>query len=95
MLCGCESRHYGWLRDLSATHAVIAMVTEAPWQHATEVEGVRLYYPSEVFSLCHRFEVDYLVYATPAERSAIERAAPAAHVWQARWCHGIEGLLTP
>ncbi|WP_106420086.1 hypothetical protein [Salinicola tamaricis] len=92
MLCGCDARHYGWLRTLGATHEVVAMVTEAPWQHATRVEGVLLYYPSEVFSLCRRFEVDYLVYATPAERDAIERVAPAAHVWQAHWCHGIEGL---
>ncbi|MCE3025899.1 hypothetical protein [Salinicola sp. DM10] len=68
------------------------MVTEAPWQHATRVEGVRLYYPSEVFSLCRRFEVDYLVYATPAERYAIERAAPAGAAFAAHWCLGIEGL---
>lgn len=90
ILCGCDAIHYGWLRALPEPYRVVAMVTEAPWQHGTQVGDVALYYPSEVEALCRRLAVRHLVYAEPEERRAI--TAACGPLESVTWHQGVGRL---
>lgn len=92
ILCGCDASYYSWLEQLRPRYDIVAMITDEPWQHGTDVGGVRLYYPGEVASLCQRFDVRYLVYGPDEDRRAIEQACSDDPHWQAVWCRGVEEL---
>ncbi|MDV6320151.1 hypothetical protein [Chromohalobacter sp. HP20-39] len=64
VVCGLEYAHYRLLTHFarSTRYRVLAMVDDYPWHHGTQVEGVRVYYPSEVPSLVQRHGVVAVVY---------------------------------
>ncbi|MCI0510541.1 hypothetical protein C8E00_101267 [Chromohalobacter marismortui] len=64
ILCGLDYAHYRLLTHFAhSTHySALAVVDDYPWHHGTHVEGVRVYYPSEVPSLVERHGVVAVVY---------------------------------
>lgn len=48
-ICGLGYEHYRVQSVLADSHyyAVLALFDDYPWNHATEVKGVRVYYPVE------------------------------------------------
>ncbi|MCK0714195.1 nucleoside-diphosphate sugar epimerase/dehydratase [Chromohalobacter sarecensis] len=64
VVCGLEYAHYRLLIHFarSTRYRALAVVDDYPWHHGTQVEGVRVYYPSEVPSLVERYSVAAVVY---------------------------------
>ncbi|WP_277812171.1 nucleoside-diphosphate sugar epimerase/dehydratase [Chromohalobacter canadensis] len=64
VVCGLEYAHYRLLTHFtrSTRYKALAVVDDYPWHHGTQVEGIRVYYPSEVPSLVERHGVAAVVY---------------------------------
>ncbi|MCK0768344.1 nucleoside-diphosphate sugar epimerase/dehydratase [Chromohalobacter canadensis] len=64
IVCGLDYAHYRVLTRLARSRRYIALaaIDDYPWHHGTQVEGVRVYYPSEVPSLVERHGVAAVVY---------------------------------
>lgn len=69
VVCGLEYAHYRLLTHFarSTRYRALAVVDDYPWHHGTQVEGVRIYYPSEVPSLVERHGVTAVVYCHEGE----------------------------
>ncbi|MBZ5877063.1 nucleoside-diphosphate sugar epimerase/dehydratase [Chromohalobacter israelensis] len=91
IVCGLDYAHYRLLTRLarSRRYAALAAVDDYPWHHGTQVEGVRVYYPSEVPSLARRHGAVAVVYCHDDDlavfdaqtREALDQAGvPCVHV---------------
>ncbi|WP_280561470.1 hypothetical protein [Chromohalobacter sp. 48-RD10] len=69
VVCGLEYAHYRLLTHFarSTRYRALAVVDDYPWHHGTQVEGIRIYYPSEVPSLVERHGVTAVVYCHEGE----------------------------
>lgn len=64
VVCGLEYAHYQLLTHFacSTRYKALAVIDDYPWHHGTQVEGIRVYYPSEVPSLVERHGVAAVIY---------------------------------
>ncbi len=60
-------------RRLAGGWHTIAFIDENPWNHRTLVDGVAVYYPSEITSLCRRHGVRLVLFTEP---ESWQRLAP-------------------
>lgn len=77
VVCGLEYAHYRLLTHFarSTRYRALAVIDDYPWHHGTQVEDVRVYYPSEVPSLVERHGVAAVVYCHADELTVFDDAA--------------------
>ncbi|GAB2786568.1 hypothetical protein GCM10027040_10800 [Halomonas shantousis] len=80
VICGLSYEHYRLqaLIAKSKRYEVRALINDYPWNHATLVEGVRVYYPSEAPSLARRHGVVALLYCQDSDLEIFDATTTAA-----------------
>lgn len=79
IVCGLGYASYRLLARIAASrrYTAVAVIDDEPWNHGTEVEGVRVYYPSEVPSLARRHGVIAVVHDDPVALAMFDSATRA------------------
>ncbi|OHV10581.1 hypothetical protein [Kushneria phosphatilytica] len=77
IICGIEAVHYRLQQQLVASSGLRleALVSDAPWQHATRIAGVRVFYPSEIPALIERTGARALIYCREADLTMFDTAS--------------------
>ncbi|MBZ9560373.1 MULTISPECIES: hypothetical protein [unclassified Modicisalibacter] len=80
IVCGLGYASYRLLARIAASrrYTAVAVIDDEPWNHGTEVEGVRVHYPSEAASLARRHGVVAVVHDEPATLAMFDGATRAA-----------------
>lgn len=80
IVCGLDYHAYRLLGRLAGSleYRALALVDDEPWNHATEMQGVRVYYPSEVVSLVKRHGVVAVVHGDACDIACFDAATRAA-----------------
>ncbi|WP_136065570.1 nucleoside-diphosphate sugar epimerase/dehydratase [Modicisalibacter radicis] len=79
IVCGLNYHAYRLLAELAGSreYRVLALVDDEPWNHATDMQGVRVYYPSEVVSLVKRHGVVAVVHGDARDIACFDAATRA------------------
>lgn len=79
-ICGLGYEHYriqSVLAD-SRDYTVLAIFDDYPWNHATQVKGVRVYYPVEALSLARRHGIQAIVYCQKSDLAIFDERTYSA-----------------
>ncbi|MHB0775150.1 hypothetical protein [Halomonas sp. WWR20] len=80
VICGLSYEHYRIqaLIAQSRRYEVRALINDYPWNHATLVKGVRVYYPSETPSLVRRHGIAALLYCQDSDLNLFDTTTATA-----------------